>query len=195
MRNRPVTRSRTPIFAGLLLLAVHLSAACPSAAQSLDEWTGTPEEAATLFLRSVRAIQWSTAAQFMSAQALGRFSETITMIVEADTTGAMADFLIQGEVRVLTELTAAELFDRTIGAMIDDMPGLMHSMYDRDDEVIGHVNEGDGEAHVVYRTTARISGAVSEVNVMQMRRSDAGWRVVWSDELAVLDAALRGVRR
>jgi hypothetical protein len=57
------------------------------------------------------------------------------------------------------------------------------------------VVEGTDTAHVVYRTTARISGAVSEVKVMQLRRSTAGWRVSWSDELEVLDAALRGVGR
>ena len=50
-------------------------------------------------------------------------------------------------------------------------------------------------AHVVYRTTARISGAVPEVKVMQLSLTDAGWRVSWSDEMEVLDAALRGVGR
>jgi hypothetical protein len=48
---------------------------------------------------------------------------------------------------------------------------------------------------VVYRTVARISGAVPEVKVMQMRRGVAGWRVAWSDELEVLEAALRGAPR
>jgi hypothetical protein len=183
----------------LLLLAAHLCAPRETTAQSLTELTNTPEQAATLFLRSGGAIQWRTAAQFMSSEALTLFRETTTMIVETDTTGVMADFLLQGEPQMLTGLTSAEVFDRAIGAMIDDMPGLMHSMYDRDDEVIGHViEEGDereGDAHVVYRTTPRVSGAVSEVNVMQMRQSGAGWRVVWSDELEVLEAALRGVRR
>jgi hypothetical protein len=68
-------------------------------------------------------------------------------------------------------------------------------MYDRDDEVLGHVAEGETAAHVVYRTTARLSGAVPETKVMQLARGPAGWRVVWSDELEVLDAALRGVPR
>ena len=79
--------------------------------------------------------------------------------------------------------------------MIDDMPGLMHALFDRDDEVLGHVTEAGDTAHVVYRTTARISGAVSEVKVMQLARTTAGWRVAWSDELEVLDAALRGIPR
>ena len=71
----------------------------------------------------------------------------------------------------------------------------LHAIYDRDDEVIGSVSEAADTAHVVYRTTARISGAVSEVKVMQLSRTSAGWRVWWSDELDVLDTALRGVVR
>ena len=69
----------------------------------------------------------------------------------------------------------------------------MHSLFDRDDRVVGHVADGPEEAHVVYRTIARISGAASEVKVMQLRRSSVGWRVVWSDELEVLNAALTGI--
>ena len=84
---------------------------------------------------------------------------------------------------------------RAIGHLIDDMPGLMHSLYDRDDDVIGNVDEGPDDAHAVYRTTARLSGAIPEVKVMQLQRGPGGWRVLWSDELEVLDAALRGVGR
>ena len=44
--------------------------------------------------------------------------------------------------------------DDHVGAVIDDMPGLMHALFDRDDEVVGHVLESGDSAHVVYRTTA-----------------------------------------
>jgi hypothetical protein len=36
---------------------------------------------------------------------------------------------------------------------------------------------------------------VPEVKVMQLERGPEGWRVLWSDELEVLEAALRGVGR
>ncbi len=55
--------------------------------------------------------------------------------------------------------------------------------------------EGADAAHVVYRTTARISGGVPEMKVMTLSRTPDGWRVWWSDELEVLDAALRGIAR
>lgn len=177
------------------MVAVALAWSSSAVAQSIEEVTATPEETASLYLRSIRAIRWSAAAQFIDDATLERFHQTVSMITEADTTGAMADFLVQEPRPAVATLDQAETFDRAIGAMIDDMPGLMHAFFDRDDEVVGAVLEGESDAHAVYRTTARISGAEPEVKVMQLRLGERGWRVVWSDELEVLDAALRGITR
>jgi hypothetical protein len=178
----------------LLLLALLLGPR-PGTAQSLEELTATPDAAAELFIRSVRGIRWSAAAQFMAPSALDHFRVTVTMMADADTTGSIREYLVDTDSSGLAVLPEEEVFARSIGVLIDDMPGLMHALYDRDDDVIGHVPEGPDDAHVVYRTTARLSGAVSEIKVMQLRRGAAGWRVAWSDELEVLDAALRGVGR
>lgn len=170
--------------------------ATPVGAQSLDELTATPESTAGLFLRSVRAIRWSAAARFMHDETLDRFRQTSRMLAAADTSGEVSRYLVGTDSAGLAGLEPREVFARSIGTMIDDMPGLMHSLYARDDDVLGHVPEGDAHAHVVYRTTARLSGAVPEVEVMQLARADTGgWRVLWSPELEVLEAALRGVAR
>ena len=179
--------------AATLLLAAALVQ--PAAAQTLPELTATPEQAAVLFLRSVRAIRWSSAAQFTHPSTLGRFHDLVSMISQVDSTGDVRTYLTQTDETAYQALTPAEVFDRAVGTTIDDMPGLMHALFDRDDDVLGHVLEAADSAHVVYRTMARISGAVPEVKVMQMGRTDGGWRVLWSDELEVLEAALRGVPR
>jgi len=191
---------REPVAGPVVVLAATVAApiTAPSTveAQELAELTETPEAAAGLFLRAVRAIRWSAAAQFIHAETLERFFTTTRMFAAADTTGEISRLLVGTDSVALAELDASEVFARSIGATIDGMPGLMHALYDRDDEVLGHVAEGDSVAHVVYRTTARISGAVPEVKVMRLGRADAGgWRVLGSDELEVLDAALRGVGR
>lgn len=183
--------------ASALLSALGLLTLAPvpaHARQSLAEETATPEAASALFLRAVRAIRWDAVSRLVSDEALSRFRETVTMISDADASGEVRLYLTGADSSTLAALDAATVFERAIGAMIDDMPGLMHALYDCDDEVLGHVPEGTG-AHVVYRTTARISGAVPEVEVMQMQGGPGGWRVRWSDELEVLDAALRGVPR
>lgn len=175
-----------------LALAVSPPAVC---AQSLAELTATPDAAATLFLRSVRAIRWSAAAQFLHPRTLDRFHDLTTMLADVDSTGAVRRYLAGTDGDGYATLTSAEVFARSVGATIDDMPGLMHAVFDRDDDVLGHVLESPDSAHAVYRSTPRISGGVSEVKVMQLARTPDGWRVLWSDELEVLDAAVRGVPR
>ncbi len=190
------TRIRSITFAiAWLGVASSVAPLRASAQQTLAQATATPEAAAELFLRSIRLIRWNTAAQFMHPETLNRFHQTVTMIADADSSGAVRAYFTQTDSAAYAALDHATVFDRAVGTMIDDMPGLMHAIYDRDDEVIGRVIEESGEAHVVYRTMARISGAVSEVKVMQLERVEHGWRVYWSDELEVLDTALRGVAR
>ncbi len=188
-RGRPIRRVAT------VLTALLVANAAPLGAQSLPELTATPEGAAELWIRSVRAIRWSAGAQFLAPRTLERFQTTVRLIADADTTGQVRDYLVGVDSVSFGALGAREVFARSIGTVIDDMPGLMHALYDRDDDVLGHVAEGPDSAHVVYRTTARLSGAVPEVKVMQLERTPEGWRVLWSDELEVLEAALRGVGR
>ncbi len=183
-------RQRTAFASFALALLALGTGSRPIQAQSDD-----PAATAEAFLRAVRAIRWDAASTLLAEQTLRRFAETVSMIVEADTSGEMAEYLTDSPPRAVGTIDHASLFARSIGAVIDDMPGLMHSIYDRDDEIIGAVHEDGDRAHVVYRTTARISGAVPEVKVMQLGLGLDGWRVVWSDELEVLDAALRGVTR
>lgn len=171
---------------------------CPQAAAqtTLREATATPEETATLFLRSVRAIRWHTAAQFLHRTTLARFRAVVNTLCDADSTGAMRRYFTgTSDLRAYAALDDTTVFDRAVGRTIDDLPGLMHSLYDHTDRVLGHVMEGRDTAHVVYRTVEHLYGAVPQVLVMQVERTPDGWRVLWSDELAVLEESLRGVRR
>ena len=190
----PKCGSATPLV-WVLVMAMSSLGSATSAQVTINEATRSPDETATLFLRSVRAIRWGTVAQFLDAEALERFQFTVTMIANADSSGELREYLVQSDSTGMSDLSAFEVFERSINAVIDDMPGLMHALYDRDDSVIGSVREEGGVAHTVYRTLARISGAVPEVKVMQLRSTPKGWRVAWSDELEVIEAALRGVGR
>lgn len=179
-----------------LLLAIGVGVTTsPVDAQPIDQVTATPESAAEAFLRSVRAIQWGTVALLLDDEPLHRIRATVTAVVAHDTTGAIGHYLVDTDADGLSDLSPAETFARTMTAVIGDMPGLMNALYDRDDEVIGSVSDGPDRAHAVYRTTARISGAVPEVKVMELRRTALGWRVHSSDEVGILEAALTGVGR
>ena len=180
-----------------VLVAVVLSLALhgPARAQTLAEVTATPDGTAEMLLRSIRALRWSTTAQLMHPQTLERFDTLVSMLSVADTTGEVRQRLTGTDAAGFASLSPQEVFGRSITAMIDEMPGLKNAFYDHDDHVLGHVSEGVDTAQVVYRTLARIGGAVPEVKVMQLVRTAVGWRVLWSDEIEVLDAALRGMTR
>lgn len=179
-----------------VVLAILLVAGTPAhGLQTLEDATATPEATAELYLRSLRAIRWDVLARLMHEEPLARFHEVVRMMVAVDTTGDVREYLTGEDSAGFAALPPDEVFHRAIGRMVDDMPGLMHAIYDHDDEVLGHVMEGTDTAHVVYRTTPRISGGVPEVLVLQLVRTPAGWRVLWSDDLEVLDTALRGVLR
>jgi len=165
------------------------------AAQTFPALTASPDSAAVLFIRSIRSLRWSAAAQFVDEETLGLFQDVVTMITEVEQSGELLRYLTDTDTSSFRELGASEVFARALTRLTSDMPGLANSLADRDDEILGHVAERSDTAHVVYRTQMRLSGSVPEVNVMQMRRSPEGWRVLWSDELDVLETALRGVAR
>ncbi len=193
---RTITRASLLAFALAVSVApLSLATAQRASAQTLPELTASPDSAAALFIRSVRSMRWSAAAQFMDPEPLALFHDVVTMITEPDASGDLLDYLTGTDRAEYGALDAPEVFDRALTTLTGDMPGLTYSLQDRDDEFIGHVMEAPDSAHVVYRTQSRLSGALPEVKVMQMRRGPAGWRVLWSDELDVLETALRGSGR
>lgn len=198
MPSIALTIVRVSLLAFALAVSVaplSLATAQRASAQTLPELTASPDSAAALFIRSVRSMRWSAAAQFMDPEPLGLFHDVVTMITEPDASGDLLDYLTGTDRAAYGTLDAPEVFDRALTTLTGDMPGLTYSLQDRDDEFLGHVMEAPDSAHVVYRTQSRLSGALPEVKVMQMRRGPAGWRVLWSDELDVLETALRGSGR
>jgi hypothetical protein len=177
------------------LVMAALGAQEPAVAQTLPELTASPDSAAVLFIRSIRSLRWSAAAQFVDEETLGLFRDVVTMITEVEQSGELLGYLTDTDTASFRALDASEVFARALTRLTSDMPGLANSLADRDDEILGHVAERSDTAHVVYRTQMRLSGSVPEVNVMQMRRGPEGWRVLWSDELDVLETALRGAVR
>jgi hypothetical protein len=179
-----------------LTLAAGLTAThVPAQAQTLAELTASPDSAAALFIRSIRSMRWSAAAQFMDPEPLAQYRDIVTMITEPEQAGDLLEYLTGADSATYASLDAPEVFRRALTTLTGDMPGLSYNLQDRDDQFLGHVLEGPDSAHVVYRTQSRISGALPEVKVMQMRRGSEGWRVLWSDELGVLETALRGAGR
>jgi hypothetical protein len=187
---------RSAVLAASLSLPLILAAGRVSAQTNLRAATAAPGPTTVLFLRALRAIRWHTVAELLHPDALAHFREVVTTLSDADTTGTLRRwFTGTRDARTYAALDDTAVFERAVGHTIDSLPGLMHSLYDHDDRVLGHVMVGADTAEVVYRTVERLSGAVPDVLVAQLARTPDGWRVLWVNDLAVIEEALRGVRR
>jgi hypothetical protein len=120
----------------------------------------------------------------------------MTLLVEMDTTRAPLEKLYpDGGLDTYRATSREGVFLRVMEVLSEEAPGLVHALVVRDVEVIGHVQEGPSVAHVVYRSTADLSGAEPELRLMTVKKDGDRWRVLDSQELDILVEAFRGISR
>jgi len=155
-----------------------------------------PDSIATEFQSALRAVAWRAAVARLHPDALEDFHYRMSLLVEMDTTRAPLEKLYpRGGLEIYRRKSAEEVFLRVMEVLSEDAPGLVHALVVREVEVIGHVPEAPDLAHVVYRSTADLSGAVPELRLMTMKRDGDRWRVLSSQELDILVEAFRGISR
>jgi hypothetical protein len=141
-------------------------------------------------------VGWQAAVARLHPEALADFHYRMTLLVEMDTTRAPLDKLYPvGGLEAYHRTSAEGVFLRVMEVLSEDAPGLAHALVVRDVEIIGSVPEGSDLAHVVYRSTAQLSGAVPEMRIMTMKKDGDLWRVLSSQELDILVEAFRGISR
>ncbi len=154
-----------------------------------------PDSLATEFQAALRGMGWRAAAVRLHPEALENFHYLITLQVEMDTTGGPIEKLYpQGGLPLYYQKSPEEVFLRVMEVLSRDAPGLIHGLVMRDVDVVGSVPEGE-LAHVVYRSTADLSGAQPELRVMTLKRDGERWGVLRSQEVDVLVEAFRGITR
>jgi len=181
--------ARTIVGAGALIAVV------PAAAMAQRPVPPAPDSVAAEFQAALRAMAWSAAAQRMHPEGLTHFRNRVDILVAANPRALLEQVFAGISLEEYQALSDAEVFTRSLRAMMTQMRGLLHAVVVRDVEVIGAVREGPEGAHVVYRSRARLSGANPEMRVMTLKRSPQGWRVVDSAELDVIREAMRGFNR
>ena len=155
-----------------------------------------PDSVATEFQSALRAVAWRAALVRLHPEALEDFHLRISILVESDTTRAPIQKLYpDGGLATFRSTSKEEVFLRVLEVLSEDALGLVHALVVRDVEVVGHVPEGPEMAHVVYRSTADLSGAEPELRLMTMKRDGDRWRVRASQEVDILFEAFRGISR
>ena len=155
-----------------------------------------PDSVAAEFQSALRGVGWQAAVSRLHPEALDNFHHLMTLLVEMDTTRAPIERLFpQGGLDAFHAISQEEVFLRVMEVLTEDAPGLVHALVVREVEVVGHVPEGTEMAHVVYRSTANLSGAKPELRLMTMKRDGERWKVLSSQELDILVEAFRGITR
>jgi hypothetical protein len=175
---------------GLVAAAVPCAVETASAQRPIPE---EPDSVAAEFQTAIRVAAWEVAARRMHLEALERIHQRIDILVEADTTGKVIAAIF-GDVSETEyrELSSADVFVSVMEAIGRHMFGLLYYLTIEEIEVLGTVQEPPELAHVVYRISAQLSGAVPEVRVMTLKRTEEGWRVLKSPELETIREAARG---
>ena len=175
-------RSSLGILAWLLLL-------CAPAQSQIAE---TPEQVTGRFISAMTAENWQAMGALMHPNALKEMRQFLAVLFEAPN----ADEARQQLLGVRTVKEAQALSDTAVFASLMRMMGeqteLGALLKTAKVQVLGHLNEGQDTAHVVYRMAMTINGvSVSRMDVMSLARSPAGWRGLLKGDISALGAGLR----
>ncbi len=90
------------------------------------------------------------------------------------------------------KLDDEKFFVSFLRGVIGLKPELKNAFSSAKGEVLGHVMEGEDTAHVVYRMTMSVSGAtITKMDVMTLKKTDSGWRMMLSGEIDGLAQVLK----
>lgn len=199
--------SRLCISGVLGLLMVHLGA--PSASCSLREpdtfeqtsrqVMDTPEEVAAKATGAFARGDLQTFAALVDPLALREFHDSLTEVLDAvdrapkgdPRRGQLERFLGAGP-KKLRKLDARRFFIQFMRGALDEAPMLAEAMSGTEYETLGHVLEPEEVAHVIARYRMSVNDiAITETTVVSLRRTEAGWRLLLSDNVQGLVQALR----
>ncbi len=79
---------------------------------------------------------------------------------------------------------AKTLFVQFLGAIQKAAPMMQQVLASSTNEIIGHVDEGENQTHVVYRATMTTAGAeVTKVDVLTLKRDGEQWGVMLTGDI------------
>lgn len=189
-----------------LLTATVLLACLPMAAFAAPPAPdATPEQVAAEAYARMKAGDWEGAAETFDPKALASFRSMMQPLMDAMTGAAPAkDDVSRRAAAAGAEMFLAILFSPAtsmeevkalsdaeyLGRVMKNATGLSGVKLD-DQQILGAVAEGPDTVHLVTRTRASAEGiTVTEMEVITLNRTPAGWRLAMSGEMTGLAEAL-----
>jgi hypothetical protein len=155
----------------------------------------TPEAVAANYLSAMQASDWTGMAKLMHPDALRQLRAFMAPLFAATVPEAEAfreQFLGVRTVAEATALSDTTVFTNFVRALNARNPTTAQALSEAIIEQIGHVTEGADVAHVVYRATLDVeSMSVTNVQVLTLKLSSDGWRVLLTGDYSALATALR----
>jgi len=165
----------------LMMIAMPLAAAAQE----------TPEQVAERYLSTMKARNWAANAALVHPEELDSIKAAFVDVARSDTSTAGLRALFNvSTARELEALTPVQVYERFVASTVGQQAEMTQFLASATFKVLGHVAEGDS-VYVVYRVSATgAGGPMTQVTVMSLRRSGAGWKTRLTDELRGTIAAL-----
>lgn len=178
-----------------LLLAILLSLAA-----SLATFAGpSPEEVALRHLSATKEANWGDYTDSLHPSALKRFKEMMIPAAEAALAAGelpaaksiLERVFANVEIVKLKAAPPADFFKTFITNWAAKNRGFSQTMKNANIQMLGHVNEGDKQAHAIYRMTIPAGAAkVTKVEVISLEKEGDAWKCQLSSELENLAGSL-----
>jgi hypothetical protein len=158
---------------------------------------GSPEAAVTKYVEALAAGDIDLMAQAMHPEALATFRATMQPIVDiAEKNEGAASEMLQlfdgvTSIAQLKKLSDTKFFVSFYKGVASLQPSLAEGLREAEIDVLGHIDEGDDLAHVVYRVTAMPDAGAKQTEVVSLRRTKTGWGVLLTGEFEGMAESMR----
>ena len=178
-------------FLGCFLLILLLSLAARAAEEA------TPESVAKRQIEAMRALNWELVARYTHPKALQQMQSLFMPVAIAgsaakDNPQAEEMMRIVFAGKTANELAAATptaFFKIVMSGIAGATPDFKNAMTGMEVQILGHVNETETTAHVVYRLSRALpDGTATKIAVTTVERDGDAWK-------ALLNADLENVAR
>ena len=176
----------------LFLLALAFT---PLAARAAEE--ATPEAIAKRQIEAMRALNWDVVAKYTHPKALEQMQSLFMPVAIAGSAAKdnpaaeeMMRIVFAGKTaNELATVTPSAFFKIVMSGISGATPDFKNAMTNMEVQVLGHVNETENLAHVVYRLSRPLAeGTATKIAVTSVERDGDTWK-------ALLNADLENVAR
>ena len=157
----------------------------------------TPESVAKRQIEAMRALNWELVAKYTHPKALEQMHSLFMPVAIAGSTAKdnpaaeeMMRIVFGGKTaNELAAATPAAFFKIVMNGIAGATPDFKNAMTNMEVQVLGHVNEGENVAHVIYRLSRALpEGTATKIAVTSVERDGDTWK-------ALLNADLENVAR